>query len=259
MLKAIIDTVDGLPDAVKEHYKQGDDGKFVLTVEAVNGFSLEDVTGLKNALGKERSTREALEKATAKFKDLDPDKAREALAKMAELSEIDPQKEADKLAQAKVDAIKAQLLESHGKDLKTRDDTLSAYRTQIEKLLIDSAATSALADAKGSIDLLLPHIRNAARVVEKDGAFAVEIVKPDGSPKVNGKGDNMSITELVAEMRQSDVFGRAFEASGHSGTGKGPSNGTGGTGQLKRSQMTNKQKADYIAEHGQEAFLKLPK
>jgi len=259
MLKAIIDTVDGLPDAVKEHYKQGDDGKYVLTVEAVNGFSLEDVTGLKNALGKERSTRESLEKAAAKFKDLDPDKAREALAKLAELSEIDPKKEADKLAQVKVDAIKAQLLESHSKDIKARDEALSTYRSQIEKLLVDSAATAALAEAKGSVDLLLPHIRNAARVVEKDGVFAVEIVSPDGAPKVNAKGDNMSIKELVAEMRQSDVFGRAFEASGNSGTGKGPSNGTGGTGQLKRSQMTLKQKADYVAEHGQEAFLKLPK
>jgi hypothetical protein len=258
-LKAIIESVEGLPEGVKEHYTAREDGKFALTVDPVDGFALEDISGLKTALGKERTTREKLEKDVIKYKDIDPDKAREALAKLAEFSEIDPKKEADKLAQAKVDAIKAQLLEAHANELKSRDTTLSGYRGQIEKLLIDQSATAALAEAKGSVDLLLPHIRNASRVVEKDGGFAVEIVGSDGSPKFNNKGEPMNIRELVAEMRQSDTFGRAFEASGNSGTGKVPSNGSGGAGALKRSQMSADQKAQYLADHGREAFLKLPK
>jgi hypothetical protein len=257
MLKAIIESMDSVPEGLREHYTEKD-GKFVLGVEAVNGYALEDVTGLKTALGKERSSRESLEKAVAKYKDIDPEKAREAMTKLAELADIDPKKEADKLAQAKVDAIKSQLLDGHTKELKARDETLATYRGQIEKLLIDSAATAALAEAKGSVDLLLPHIRSAAKVVEKDGGFAVEIVGPDGSPKVNSKGDTMTIKELVAEMRNSEVFGRAFDATGQSGTGKVPG-GSGGTGgALKRSQMSAVEKGEYISKHGQEAFLKLP-
>src|SRR5690606_7438402 len=120
------------------------------------------------------------------------------------------------------------------------------------RLLIDAEATSALAEAKGSVDLLLPHIRNAARVVEReDGSFGVEIASKEGGPRVNGSGQNMTIKELVQEMRQSEVFGRAFDASGQSGTGKVPG-ATGGTGALKRSQMTPDQKAEYLNKHGQE-------
>ena len=260
MLKAIVETVDGLPDAVKDYYKQGEDGKFVLAVEPVNGYALENVEGLKSALGKERTTREKLERDVVKFKDIDPDKAREALAKLDELATIDPKKEADKIANTKFEAAKAQLLEKHGGEIATRDERITHLTKTVESLMIDQVATAALAEAKGSVELLLPHVRAHTRVKEADGKFGVEVIDKDGNARIaNAKGEPMTIKDLIAEMKQSDVFGRAFEASGHSGTGKVPSNGTGGTGQLKRSQMTMKQKADYIADHGQEAFLKLPK
>lgn len=256
-LKAIVESLDSLPEGIREHYVEKD-GKFVLGVEPVGGFALEDVTGLKTALGKERGSREALEKASAKWKDLDPDKARDALAKLEELADIDPKKEADKIAAAKVEAIRSQFVESHKKELKAREAVIANHRSQIERLLIDAEATSALAEAKGSVDLLLPHIRSAARVIEReDGSFGVEIASKEGGPRVNGSGQNMTIKELVQEMRQSEVFGRAFDASGQSGTGKVPG-ATGGTGALKRSQMTPDQKAEYLNKHGQEAFLNLP-
>jgi hypothetical protein len=232
-LKAILASLDGIDDATKALYVEKD-GKFVLDVEPVDGFSLEDVSGLKTALGKERTTREKLEKDVIKFKDLDPDKARAALTELDELKKIDPASEADKIANTKFEAAKAQLLQKHEGEMgeiKTRNGFLEG---QIGALLIDNAATLALAEAKGSVDLLLPHVRAHTRVKEVDGKFVVEVVDKDGNAKIaDSKGTPMDIKGLVAEMRQSDTFGRAFEASGNSGTGKTPGNGGGGGGTQK--------------------------
>lgn len=257
-LKAVVEKLDGLDDGVKSLYAEKD-GRFVLDVEPVDGFALEDVNGLKTALGKERTTREKLEKDVIKYKDLDPDKARAALTELEELKQIDPAKEADKIANTKFEAAKAQLLEKHTGEITSRDERIGHLTKTVESLMVDQVATSALAEAKGSVDLLLPHVRAHTRVKEADGKFVVEVIDADGNIKIaDSKGTPMDIKGLIAEMKSSEKFGRAFEGSGQSGSGKQPGNGSGGSGQFKRSQMTNAQKADYIREHGQEAFLKLP-
>lgn len=259
-LKAILDSVEGLPDGVKEHYTAREDGKFVLGVDAVEGLTLENVEALKSALGKERTRADKAEGLATKFKDLDPDKARQALTELEELKKLDPEKEADKIAAAKVEAATKQLVEKHEGEKVASNERISHLTSTVEGLLIDAAATAALAEAKGSVELLLPHVRSHARVKEVEGKFAVEIVDKDGNARIaDAKGTPMDIKALVAEMRASETFGRAFDASGQSGSGTGPSNGTGGTGQLKRSQMTAAEKSKFISDNGQEAFLKLPK
>lgn len=227
-LKAILPSLDGIPEALHEHYTQSDDGRFVLSVTEVDGFVLENVTNLKSALGKERTEREKLEKQVVKFKDIDPDKARDALAKLDELTQIDPAKEADKIANTKFEAAKAQLLEKHTGEITSRDERIGHLTKTVESLMIDQVATAALAEAKGSVDLLLPHVRAHTRVKEVDGRFAVEVIDKDGNVKIaNAKGDPMDIKGLVAEMKASDTFSRAFEASGNTGSGKTPGNGGG--------------------------------
>lgn len=232
-LKAILASLDGIDDATKALYVEKD-GKFVLDVETVEGFALEDVSGLKTALGKERTARENAERLTAAFKDIDPAKAKEALAKVEEWGNLDPSKEADKIANSKFEAAKTQLLEKHTGELTSRDERIGHLTKTVEGLLIDAAATSALAEAKGSVELLLPHVRAHTRVKEVDGKFQVEVIDKDGNAKIaDSKGTPMDIKGLVAEMRQSDAFGRAFEGSGNSGTGKTPGNGGGAGGGQK--------------------------
>jgi hypothetical protein len=234
-LKAILDSIDDLNDGVKEHYKARDDGKFVLSVEAIDGLALEDVSGLKTALGKERTTRENLERQVVKFKDLDPEKAREALAKLAEFENIDPTKEADKIANTKFEAAKRQLLEKHAAELQTIKDREGHLTRTVEGLMVDQVATAALAEAKGSVELLLPHVQRHTRVKEIDGKFKVEVVDAEGNARIaNGKADPMTIKDLVAEMKASETFGRAFDASGQTGSGMHPGgNGAGGAGRQK--------------------------
>lgn len=262
-LKAILTAEEHgkLGDGLKTEYKE-ENGKFILDVTPTDGFSLEDVSGLKTSLGTERASRTAAEKKIEKFKDLDPNIDWKALQQEnEELKAIDPKKEADKLANTKFESAKAQLTAAHAKELKARDDRSVLLTRTIEELLVDSVAKSEIAEAKGSIELLLPHIRSQTRVTEADGKFSVEVIGKDGNVRIGGnKGEPMDIKGLIAEMKASDTFGRAFEGEGTSGSGKRPGGGGGGmpNSGLKRSQMTAEQKRDYQQKHGQEAFLKLP-
>ena len=54
-LPAIVDSLEDLPEAVRAFYVETEDGRFRLDAEGV-----EDVSGLKSALEKEREARKAL-------------------------------------------------------------------------------------------------------------------------------------------------------------------------------------------------------
>lgn len=271
-LKAILDTVEGLADPIKAEYTQRDDGKFVLAVEPVGGFALEDVDGLKTTLSKVNGNFSNAEKELKKFGSAwdkekgtwthanDPAKVKTALAKFDEFSTFDPTKEADKIAEQKVEAIKTQLVTSHEEEKTAWTERNNLLSGTVADLLVKQQATTVLAAEKGDPELLMPHIERQTKVVEKDGKFSAVVVGADGNVRFNGKGEPMTIGELVAEMKKASSFGKAFEGEGTGGSGKLP-NGTGGGNPngLKRSTMTAVQKNEYINKHGQAEFLKLPK
>ncbi|MCV5209767.1 hypothetical protein OFC00_33315, partial [Escherichia coli] len=73
-----------------------------------------------------------------------------------------------------------------------------------------------------------PVIRRHIKVVEEEGRFVRRIVDDEGDVKVNGKGEPMTISELVTEMRNNDLYARAFDGEGRGGSGA-PAN-PGGNG-----------------------------
>lgn len=73
------------------------------------------------------------------------------------------------------------------------------------------------------------------------------------------KRDGVDVTEAVDVQKAIELWGdqhpHHLKASGHSGSGGGNYTNTQG---LKRGQMSDKDKSDFVAKHGQEAFKKLP-
>lgn len=261
-LKAVVEKLEEIAEPVRPLYQEKD-GKFFLDVEPVNGYALEDVAGLKSSLGKERTRANALAKDFERYKDLDPDKARDALQKLAELGNIDPLKEADKIVDQRVKAATGQLVEKHQKELDTERKERLSLESAFQEVLIDRAATAALAEAKGSVELLLPHVQRHTRVRKtEDGRRIVEVIDKDGNVRIaNAKGDPMTITDLVQEMRKSEAFGRAFEGTGNSGSGMRPSGGASPpntTIKSRRDFKTEKERANWVDEHGLEAYEALP-
>jgi hypothetical protein len=241
-LKAYLETLDQLPEALKEFYVEKD-GKFILDAEGV-----EDVSGLKSALSKERTARataetklnasEAKVRAFTEAGITDPVQTAESLKKLAELSSFDPNKEAEKIAETKYLAREKQLIQKHQAEVDGAIKKAEKVFVQLKTVMVDAVATKAIADAKGAVELLLPHIQNRARLREDGERFFVEVLDEAGNPKIGDSSGNLqTIDQLVAEMKASSVFGRAFEASGASGSG-GPGDGGRPKGSTSSKTMT---------------------
>lgn len=241
-LKAVLESLEGLPADVAKEYKQADDGKYVLDVTPVGGLALENVTGLKTALEKERTNVRNLTVSVKKFEGLDPDAARDALGRLDEIKNFDP----DKKVSEAVKLREQELLKQHDKvtrDLQGKNEKMSKA---LEKHLVTSAVTRAISEAKGRIKLLLPHVSSCVRVRETDaGDYVAEVIDPStGTVRVgDANGSPMTIGQLVNEFKSSDEFASAFDASGASGggasgSGKGTSpSGGGGTRTIKMSDQ----------------------
>ena len=208
-LRISAEELAGLPEGIREFYEEKN-GAFVLGVD-----SLEDTSGLKSALEKERKTARELEKLARQYQGLG-----KSPEEIAELVKAQEESEKSKLEQkGEWEKLKAQLLESHKKELAARDEAVQKMKGTLESYLVDAAATEAIAAAKGIPQLLLPHVKSAVKVIEEDGKYQVRVVGPDGSPRMNAKGEFLGIKDYVSEMRESEVFSRAFEGTGTTGSG----------------------------------------
>ncbi len=103
--------------------------------------------------------------------------------------------------------------------VKAAEDKVGTMRGSLERYLVESAAKSAIAEAKGNVKLLLPHVRANCRVVEENGDYLVRVVDSDGEPMSDGKGGYLDIGGFVQQMKKSDDFASAFEAEEKGGSG----------------------------------------
>lgn len=239
-IKLTVEKLDDVAEALRSLYVERD-GKFELDAEGLPEIR----TALREANAEAKNLR-------LKFKGIDP----EEVATMREqFEELRGKSGTDAL-----NALKEQLVSAHGKERDKLQKKIDRMTQELDRALVESAATSALVAAKGSPALLMPHVRRHVKVVESDdGRFEARVVDEKGNPRVRDDGTPMLIKHLVDEMRANEEFGRAFEASGAAGTGD--DHGTGGGGgraTKKRSEMSVEQKADYVAKHGTEAYFKLP-
>ena len=252
-LKLTVDSLDGLDDSIKGLYVERE-GKFHLPVDGI-----EDTTGLKTALQKERKTAAELEKQTKAWKSFG--KTPEEIQELLEAQELRAQTDAER--KGEWDKLRAQMNEKHQTELRNKDETIGQMRKRLEAELVDAKATAAIASAKGVPDLLLPIVQ---RHVKVDDSFNVVVVDGKGDPRVNAKGEPLTISDLVSEMRASDIYGRAFDGSGQSGSGMPPSNGNGGgtIGRVTKADLAGntpavrKARVDFINKHGLDAYNSLP-
>ena len=218
-LKAVLESLDGISEELQKEYKEVD-GKFILDVEAAGGLELEDVGKLRTALGKERANVKNLTAQIKKFDGIDLDEAKEALSKVQELKDMDPEKK----VQEGIKAREKQLRQQHEKEIKAAQDENVSLTKQLEQHLIKAAATKAIAAQEGSVDLLLPHVISFTKMRKNDqGNFIVEVVDAEGNARVgDSEGNPMTIPQLVDEMKASDAFAPAFKGTGSTGTGSPP-------------------------------------
>lgn len=228
-LQLVVESLESLPETVRPLYAQDGD-KFRLQLD---GY--EDPAGLKSALQKEREAAKQAQKQASAWAQLG-----KTPEEIQQLVEAQRKAEEDKaLKGGEWEKLKAQMLEQTAKEREKLETALKAKDSAIERYLIDAQATAAISEMKGVPALLLPHVKAAVKVIEDGGEFVTRVIDAQGNPRVNAKGEFLSIKDLVSEMRQSEIFGRAFEATGTSGSGAqgGGKGGDAGKKTLTRSQF----------------------
>lgn len=262
----IAEKLEDIAEPLRGYYVERD-GKHVLNVKPVGGWALEDVSGLKSAHASEKEERRKLAERVKAFGEVDPKTALEAIEWRKKFGDLDPAKEADKLAAAKFDEIRGQLIEKHTIERKTIETERDALASEVGRLLIDNEATREIADQgglEGAAELLLPHVKARVRVRRDGDKFIREVLDEKGNPRIaDAQGNPFTVKHLVAEMRESPTFGLAFKGSGASGSGAGGSSGRpsggGGAGAPKhRGDFPNTAaQAAWINSNGYDAYMKL--
>jgi hypothetical protein len=218
------ETQEAIPKEVAENYEQREDGTYVLKF----------VKGLKGALEKERANVKDREVRLAKLREDGSGEVTAAVAKReAELQE----------------------------EFKTREESIrkeamvSAHSAKKKAIV-----AMALQKAGGTIALLEEKVTAKLAIGEDGEAY---VASDDGTPLLDEAGNAMSVDGLIASFRADPLFAAAFKGNGQSGGGTPPGDSSGmpvmsTSAPDRRSQMTPRQKIDYINEHGNDKFLSLP-
>lgn len=207
-LKAFVSKLEDVPEEYRAMYVQ-DGERFRLDAEGV-----EDVSGLKSALEKEKRRRRELEQATGD--DFDPEEFRRLKTEAAERARKDDE------AKGNWAKLEQQLKDLHAKELAAARAEAQEALAGLSTHLRDGNLTSALVKAgakKGMLDLLVGHGAKFVDVRKVDGRFVPVVVDATGTPKLaDGAGTPMGIDGLVEQVLKAQ-YPDAFEGSGSSGGG----------------------------------------
>ncbi len=215
-----VEALDAVPAVYRGLYAEGEGG-FVL--DAALAARL-DVSGLTSALDKERKAAREAERRLKAWSTLE--RTPEELAELLAAQDAALAREAER--KGEWDKLKGQIAARHQAELAEKDTALARLRQGVERQLVEAAATAEIAAQRGAAALLLPHLRAALTVVEgDDGMPALAVVDAAGHARVDARGHPLSVRDLVAEMRQSPDFARAFDGAGISGGGMPPHTAAG--------------------------------
>lgn len=202
-LKSVLDTLDGLDEAIAALYSQKGD-VYVLNIEQIDAHP--DVTGLKNSLAAARAEKKTLENKVSelndKFGSLPDDFSIDEYNRLKDggSGNID-QRLADQRARLTAEKDTAV------KKLETERD---AYKSRVEKLASENAVNAALAEAN-----IAPHMQKAVRAMFQS-QIKVEYEGDDAIVTI----ENLPVVDKVKSWAGTDE-GKYFVAA--------PSNGGGGS------------------------------
>lgn len=228
-----VEDISSVPEKYRGLYAESE-GKHVL-IDAAKGI-VADYTGVSNALAgvrndkkkvtDENAERRIAAKAVEEFAQslgLEIGDDGMAAALKTHIEGLQGTIKGGKDLQINLDKINGEWKTRMAELTTSKDSEVSEMRGALSKHLISDAASRALAEAKGSIDLLLPHVQASCKVIRNDdGSYAVTVLDAQGDSRFDGSGGLMGVKGLVEEMKTKDAFGRAFETEQAPGTGARP-------------------------------------
>lgn len=214
-LKAILESLDGLPPAVAALYRAGDgdqDGMYVLDVDAVDGWGLANVANATAGLAEARKKLRLAEKA-AREKTTELEKLQARASELEDALADNPDAKDRKALEAKLEANLRKQFEAKERELASERDslkgTLTAKQERLQKLLIDQAIAAA---ASGKYDfnrkILEGTLRGRLRVeADEEGNESLVVLDSNGEPMFGQGGRAASVEDMIADLAKDPDFG----------------------------------------------------
>lgn len=244
--------INGVPEKYRGLYAAGEgdnEGKFSLT-PAVQGIvadllgNQETLMGVRN--DKKKVTDENAERrlASKAIEDFAQSVGLEAgddgllVALKVFVDDLQGQIKGGKEIKINMEKVNAEADRRVATVTETKDGELAEMRAALSKHLISDAASRALAEHKGSIDLLLPHVLASCKMHRKDnGDYSVTVLDAQGDARLDSAGGFLGVSGLVGEMKTQEKFARAFESEAVNGAGGQP-------GSMNRPNMQSANQGD---------------
>ena len=213
---ATVKSLDDVPDWARPLYGEAAEDGHPLRDELKATAAAYD--GINKALASARKAEREM-KRTKLGPWLDLGESPDAIK--AEMDDLREQLQSASKGKVNLDKMKADMDQNIAKSVAAKDAELAKMQRTLEKHMIDSDAIAAIAAEKGSVDLLLPHVRQQMRIMQDGEEWVRRVVDSAGDPRGNGQGGFMGPADLVREMKASESFGRAFDAPARAGAGTG--------------------------------------
>jgi len=215
-------------EALAKWYEKQADGKFLLRVKSVDGFALENVTGLKATLSDRMERHKKAQKRLEQFGDVTPEQVRDLKAA------VDSYKAGGVTDKAAIEAAVKQVQEKYDTERQTWTERESKLKRQVRHWMLEAKADEAISkmakDARAAT-ILRPHVLAQLDMAEENGELSPVVRGSDGNPRLSLKTDNngpMSIDELVEQMAKDPTYEMVFK--GNESAGSGSDGGAGGAG-----------------------------
>lgn len=244
-LKAVLESLDGLSDAVKAEYTDAGDGTFRLNVEGAD--ALVDTSGLKKTVKRLREENATLSAWGKAF----PDKTPDEIAELVKQSEVAGGDKPD------VVKLRRQIEETEATKYKPVSDERDALKAENKRLqMSDSLSKLALKAGVFEDDRLQEAIETALKVCDLDDKKRIVVLDEDG--EVSAKTPEQFFTETL-KAKKPWLF-KAPDASGSdTGNARRARDAAASAVKSKKDLKTDLDKSNYISKHGHQAYIDLPR
>lgn len=245
MLRKTYESAEQIPEGFRSLYTERD-GQYHLTAKGI--YTEEDINRVRrNAeeevsrikrnrdeiLDEKKTIQERFRRLGLDVDELGEDELDEIVAAVRSRGqEQGPQSDAEEVRR-KVDSVRQTLTERMNKERETYERKLDGALNALKESIFERDAVKAVAAEKGHFELLEPALRKRLEwdiKVSDDGTVEADytVTSNSGGQMIGPNGEAGTLADLVAELKQDKVFGRAFDGSGSRGVGDDlPSERTG--------------------------------
>lgn len=115
---------------------------------------------------------------------------------------------------------------AHSTVVGAKDEKITTLLGQLKSVLIDGQIMSAIGGLANDPDLLLPFVQKRVAPIEEDGQIKVVVVDDQKNRRFSTTGGDLTISELVAEMKADEKFGVFFKSEAPNGSSHRPGAGS---------------------------------